>query len=414
VSTDNRVHMSISPAGWGLSPVSDDDHPYLSRLGLPQHELEERARRNTYDWLLGQFLDDEGAFPGHYDASQRTHSPPQTANLIAPFQLLAAHDRYQDGNLLEMAKRCSHWLNENMVETHPMSLILGGVRDTVKTHQLWTKYTADWVTLNLGLYDRSDDEEFLRRARQGSNFLLQSENHDFAPKYNDWDETWIKKGWQSFGRVVAALIALHEFTGDDLWLDRGCSWGEYGIGLQADNGCFYLLNDDYYNSDIAADEMRALIRLYWRTERKRFLRAAVRFADWHVENQLESGAWPLAVDRWGVAVGDYIGPGDVPNISISLLMCHQATGDVRYLASAVKALRYSMSRQVVPGRPYSDDPGACWGFWSWDPPYDYTMSSDQSTHHSRGYWFFLDYFATLEEDTKAKLADIEAVGTHEG
>jgi hypothetical protein len=124
---------------------------------------------------------------------------------------------------------------------------------------------------------------------------------------------------------------------------------------------------------------------------------------------MENGAWPLTVDRWGVAVGDYIGPGDVPNICISLLMCHQETGKIEYLTSAVRALRYSMSRQVIPDKPYSDDPRACWGFWSWDPPYDYTMSSDQSTHHVRGYWFFLDYFHTLEEETKAELADLVGV-----
>jgi len=409
MSNDNKVHMSISPAGWGLSPAGEEDHPYLSRLGIPQRELEERASKNTYDWLLGQYMDDVGAFPGHYKASNNFYSPPQTANLIAPFQLLAAYDRYQDDVLLEIAKKCSHWLNEKMVETHPMSLILGGVRDTVKTNQLWTKYTADWVTLNLGLYDRSGDEEFLRRARQGSNFLLQSQNHSFAPKYDDWDELWVNKGWQSFGRVVVSLIALHEFTGDEEWLDRGCQWGEYGLGLQSSNGCFYLLNEDYYNSDIAADEIRALIRLYWRTGRTKFLKGATRFADWHLENQMENGAWPLTVDRWGVAVGDYIGPGDVPNISISLLMCHQETGKIEYLTSAVRALRYSMSRQVIPDKPYSDDPRACWGFWSWDPPYDYTMSSDQSTHHVRGYWFFLDYFHTLEEETKAELADLVGV-----
>jgi hypothetical protein len=402
--------MSISPSGWGLSPSVEKNHPYLSRLNIPQPDqpdLEERARRNTYDWLLGQYMDDAGAFPGHYDASNNSYSPPQTANLIAPFQLLAAYDRYQDEKLLDMVKRCSHWLNENMVETHPMSLILGGVRDNVKTRQLWTKYTADYVTLNLGIYDRSKDEEFLRRALQGSNFLLQSQSHSFAPKYNDWDETWVEKGWQSFGRVVVALIALHEFTGDEEWLDRGCQWGEYGLGLQSNNGCFYLLNDDYYNSDIAADEIRALIRLYWRTGRKKFLDSATRFADWHLGNQLDNGAWPLTLDRWGIAVGDYTGPGDVPNIAISLLMCHQATSDIKYLVSGVKALKYSMSRQVIPGKPYSEDPNACWGFWSWDPPYDYTMSSDQSTHHVRGYWFFLDYFHSLEEETKTELVEIE-------
>jgi hypothetical protein len=50
------------------------------------------------------------------------------------------------------------------------------------------------------------------------------------------------------------------------------------------------------------------------------------------------------------------------------------------------------------GAPYVDNPNTHWGFWSWDPPYDYTMSADQSTHHTRGYWFFLDYMLSLPKN----------------
>jgi hypothetical protein len=35
------------------------------------------------------------------------------------------------------------------------------------------------------------------------------------------------------------------------------------------------------------------------------------------------------------------------------------------------------------------------------------MSSDQSTHHVRGYWFFLDYFASLSEEVQDQLIGLE-------
>ena len=54
---------------------------------------------------------------------------------------------------------------------------------------------------------------------------------------------------------------------------------------------------------------------------------------------------------------------------------------------------------------YCDDPNIQWGFWSWDPRYDHTMSSDQSTHHVRGYWFFLDYFLSLPDAVQATVAN---------
>jgi hypothetical protein len=398
--------MTISPRGWGLAPAGERDHPVLCELDLDRADLERRARENTFHWLTQQFDDDVGAFHGYYEARNRTFAGPQNVNLIAPFQCLAGFDRYQNQKLIDMARRAADWLHENMVETHPMSLVLGGVRDNIKPDQLWTKYTADYVTLNLGLWERLQDQTYLDRAVQSSRFLLQSQNHNFAPKYNHWHEQWISRGWHSFGRVIVAMIALQEFIGDSFWLESATGWAEHALRLQAENGCFHLINDTYYSSDMAADEIRGLVRVYLRTENRAFLEAALRFADWHVERQDADGSWPLSEDRWGVAVTDYKGPGDMPNIAVALLLAHKVTGEARYVAAAAKALRYSLPQQQLPdheGQPYDDDPATHWGFWSWDPPYDYTMSADQSTHHVRGYWFFLDYLLGMSDEELSAL-----------
>jgi hypothetical protein len=400
--------MTVSPEDWQLRcSRQEEESILLVGLGLPRQELEGRAYRNTNEWLINQFCHEVGAFYGYYDTRSRQFNPPQTANLIAPFQLVAAYDRYQETRFLDMARRCGDWLEYNMVEGHPMSLVLGGVRDNIRPGQLWTKYTADYVILNLALYRRLHEEEFLARAIRSSKFLVQSQNHQFAPKFDHEIENWVHRGWQSFGRVIVAMIALNDVTHDEDWLDRATLWADYGIRLQGADGCFYLIYDTYYSSDIAADEIRALTRIWWRTNRRKYLDAAVAFGDWHVQHQLPNGAWPLSVDRWGVTVGEYIGPGDVPNIAISMLMLHRATGDAKYLTSAVRAMRYSLSQQLVPaeGEPFSDDPNARWGFWSWDPRYDYTMSSDQSTHHVRGYWFLLDYFTSLDRRAQEQLLE---------
>ncbi len=404
-----EVHMSVSPKEWGLKPSTNEDCQLLTEIGLAQNDLEERARRNTSEWLPRQFNEDVGAFHGYYDPRNQSLAEPQTANLIAPFQLIAAYDRSQQDKSLHWAGRASDWLSLNMVDDHPMSLVLGGVEDTIKRTHLWTKYTADYVLQNLALYGRTHDERFFRRAIQSGKFLLQSQNHGFAPKYDHRLEVWLERGWQSFGRVVVAMMALHEFTGEEQWLDWAEAWAEEGLRLQDGDGCFYLVNNDYYSSDIAAEELRALIRVYWQTERSKFLEAAVQFADWHIDNQLPSGAWYVSIDRWGVPVSEYVGPGDVPNIAISMLMMHKATSDLKYLVCAARALKYSLTQQAVPGQctDYADDPNTHWGFWSWDPRYDYTMSADQSTHHVRGYWFFLDYFSSLKP--KVQQGMVEAV-----
>ncbi|MBI4721121.1 MAG: hypothetical protein HY770_07885, partial [Chitinivibrionia bacterium] len=196
------IHMPISPQGWGLEFAGVRDSPLLAKLGLAKEDLENRARNNTYYWLCRQFNNDVGAFHGFYDARSRNLTPPQNVNLIAPFQCLAAFDRYQDEMLLDMGRRAADWLDANLAETHPMSLVLGGILDNIKRDQLWTKYTADYVVLNLGLWERLQKEVYLHRAEQSSRFLLQSQNHNFAPKYDHWREEWFQRGWQSFGRVV--------------------------------------------------------------------------------------------------------------------------------------------------------------------------------------------------------------------
>jgi hypothetical protein len=62
------------------------------------------------------------------------------------------------------------------------------------------------------------------------------------------------------------------------------------------------------------------------------------------------------------------------------------------------AFRYSLSRQILPGSdaPYAQDPNLRWGYWSWDPYYDYTVSADQATHHARGLMFLLDAMSFID------------------
>ncbi len=388
----------ISPKEWGLIPCSNP-LPGLSAFGLDRDNLEERCYNNTYHWLLGTFDEDAGAFHGYYDARTDTLAPPQNVNLIAPWQLLAAYDRYGDEQLLHKAIRASDWLEENLVESHPMSLVCGGVRDNIKHNELWVKYASDYVTLNLGIWRHTNEARFLRRAKQSAQFILQAEYHHFAPKYDDWVQRWSETiGWQSLGRVIECFFLLANATGDDTWIEHAENWGRYGISLTAPDGCLYLIHHTYYSSDLAADVLRGFTFLYEELGATEFLYSARAFADWHIRNQRDDGAWMLTLDRHGNIVSDYVGPGDPPNIAIALLRLHQVTGDPSYLLAAIRGIAYSATRQALPGTdaPYNERERTHWGLWSWDPYYDYTMSGDQSTHFVRGIYFLLDYLNTLD------------------
>ena len=393
----------ISPQDWGLKPAGGKSHPTWTALGVALDEWEERGRKAT-QWLLRCWREDEGAFSGHYRLTDGYFEPPQLTNLIAPWQCLAAYDRYGDWDMLEKARRAADWMYANMTETHPMSMAVGGVRDSWCPEEAWTKFAAESLILNAGLYVRLREREYLRRAIHSARFLVQAELHEHAVKFNLREQHWVTRGWQSFGRVIEAFLYLSEVTGDGQWAERACAWGEYALTLQAPDGGFYLINDEYYNTDLAADELRALVFLYERTQRPQYLEAARRFADWHLHRQRPDGAWLLTIDRLGNPVSEYVGPGDIPNIAVAFLRLHRVTGEPRYLAGALKAMQYAIGQQVIPGcaHPYADCEAALWGYWSWDPYYDYTMSGDQVTHFARGLWFAVDYLASLTpEETRA-------------
>ncbi len=338
----------------------------------------------------------DGAFHGFYSAQNKSFAKPQTVNLIAPLQLLAAYDRYGEPDLIAKAESAADWFHDHFVKSHPMSIVQGGVRDPGR-NELWTKYTAEQVMLSLGLYARTHRQRFMERALLSASFLVQAQRHGFAARYNVDAEEWRRAGWQAFGRAAEALLGLYEVDGNTLWLSRARAWVEHGVQQQAENGCFYLIDADYYNSDLAADPLRALIFLYEATEGERFLAAAKRFADWHLAIQRPDGSWPMTIDRDGNIVCPVVGPGDIANIGISMIRLHRACGDARYLRAALKAIRYSLAVQVTPSssHPYRDDPNVLWGFWSWQPFFDYTLSGDQSTHHVRGMMIFTDYVVGL-------------------
>ena len=385
--------MIISPQDWGLAVADATSETVIPELGVSPAELDRRIRGTTYEWLSRQFDPQSGAFYGFYGAPDKRFEPPQTVNLIAPWQCLAAYDRYADAGVLDLARRAYEWFYSRFVISHPMSVVAGGVREQLPNGELWIKFAAEFALLSIGLFQRTQDETYLIRARQSASFLIQSGRHSFAPRYNLATDEWLTRGWVSFGRAIEAFLALGELTGEPRWDGYAKSWGEYALSLQQEDGSFYLINDDYFNTDLVADELRGLTMLYELTGRSDYWQAAERFASWLISHQRADGAWPMTIDRDGNVVVSIVGPGDIPNIGIALLRMHRCKQDPRHLEAAARAFRYSLAQQILPGsdQPYAGDPNVQWGFWSWDPYYDYTLSGDQATHHARGMMFAMDY-----------------------
>lgn len=391
-------YTTISPRDWGIEKADKDTKKRVKDImGVSYDKLEERWKKATYQFLLNNYNQDIGAVYGHYNPREQESKSPNLTNLIAPLQFLATYDYYHDIEMLIRAKRSADFVYKNMTIWWPMHMWQGGVKDTGEMDgKVWVKYTAELMLLNIAIFVRTEDEEYLRRARQHATFLKQAQRHNFKFVFDEKKQVWEDNGWKSFGRVIVAYLALYDITSEEKYLERARAWGQYGVELQAPDGCFYLIDNYFYNTDIAADEIRGLAYLYEITGDSVFLQSALRYADWHLEKQRDDGGWLLALDRDGEVVADVVGPGDPANIGISLLYLYEITGDSKYLDAVIKTANYSLKIQAVPGgsyQKYLDDPRVRWGFWSWDPPLDWTLCGDQSVHHVRGLMFLADYLA---------------------
>ncbi len=195
-----------------------------------------------------------------------------------------------------------------------------------------------------------------------------------------------------------SYIELYEATGEQKYLDEAIAWGDHGLSLQADNGCFYLLDGEFWNSDLTAPEMRGLLFLYELTGDIKYLDATARFADWLIEHQGTDGSWPIGIDTDNEVCAPNIGPGDMPNIALGMIRLHMHKQKDTYLQSAIRAVKYSLSMQAVEVSKYPvylDDDHVKWGFWSWDPLHDITLSGDQTVHHIRGILFLAYYLGNM-------------------
>ncbi|MCU6708741.1 hypothetical protein M6D81_08420 [Paenibacillus sp. J5C_2022] len=395
------MFQTISPQDWGI-PVPDEQGKEAVRqmLGLEYDDIQLRAKNAVYVFLDKLYNEKEGALHHYYRADNQYTSEMDSGNFLMAINYLTMYDRYGDGEMLRKAENCFLWAYHNYTEIHPMFTWQGGVRDGFKNNELYVKYTGDAFWTCLALYKRTKKEDYLFYASQFHNFLKQARKAGFKYKYDTNTYKWMDHGfcWRAFGFPVTAYLEFYELTGDERYLEHAIAWGDHGLTLQAEDGSFYLIDGEFWNSDLVAPELRGLVFLYEVTKEDKYLNAAKRFADWLIDHQREDGAWPIGIDSDGEVCAPNVGPGDMPNIGISMIRLHSQTQDRKYLDAAIRTIRYTLAMQAVEDGRYPihlDDPNVKWGFWSWEPLHDYSLSGDQSVHHVRGLLFISDYIGNL-------------------
>lgn len=391
---------TVSPSGWGLANQVPHSDAVTATLGLAYRDVVLRCRQAVYSFLDGLYNPDVGALHHYYRADTDYTSEIDSGNYLMTLNFLVMFDLFADDAMLERAISCFRYSVEHFTETHPMFFWQGGVRDGFRPREVWVKYTGDAFWAALALYRRTKDEAFMQEIYKFHNFFKRAREAGFRYTFDTELYTWKDTGnvWRAFGFPVTAYCELYEQTGDAAYLEHALAWGDHGLSLQAEDGAFHLLDGRFWNSDLVAPELRGLVYLWELTREAKYRDAATRFADWLLTVQRPDGSWPLGIDLDGEVCVHTVGPGDMPNIAISLIRLHAATQHHPYLQSAVRAVRYGMSMQACEGGAYPlhlDNPRVKWGFWSWDPLYDYSLSGDQSVHHIRGMLFLASYLGSM-------------------
>ena len=392
---------TISPANWGLPNLpTDKNDVIMNALGVTPEVIRERCKNAVYQFIDGLWNPEVGALHHYYRGDTKYIAEFDSGNFLMALNFLVMYDLYSDEEMLKRAVSCFRYSINEFTEKHPMFFWQGGVRDGFRPQEVWVKYSGDAFWLGLALYKRTRDESIYQDLLMFHNFFKRAREAGFKYTFDTTTYKWRDEGnaWRAFGFPVTAYLEFYELTNQEIYLENAIAWGEHGLSLQQTNGAFYLLDGQFWNSDLTAPELRGLVYLWEITKDTKYLDAASRFADWVLTYQREDGAWPLGVDRDGEVCVPTVGPGDIPNIALSLVRLHAATGVDKYLQSAIRAVKYGMSMQAFEGGRYPmylDDPKVKWGFWSWDPLGDSSLSGDQSIHHIRGMLFLSAYLVSL-------------------
>lgn len=388
----------INPKGQGFKDISEVNNEKIEKLfNHSKEELYSRVENCVYKFLNSLYNDEIGALHHFYRATDGHLDEIDSGNFLMVLNYLTVYDQNGDEDLLEKAASCYDYAYKNYASSsQPMFTWQGGVIDGFKNNELYVKYTGDAFIAANALYRRTKNERYLFDIKQYHNFFKQAKKNDFAYKFDTNTYKWSNKGfvWQSFGFPVCCYLEYYDITKDEKFLKEAIEWGNHGLSLQEPDGGFYLIDGEFWNSDLTAPELRALIFLYQVTDEEKYLNAAKKFADWLISQQSSEGAWPIGIDLEQEVCAPNIGPGDIPNIAISLILLHSITDEEKYLSAIIKAIKYSLLMQAVEDGKYPlylEDEHVKYGFWSWEPLLDYTLSGDQSVHHIRGILYAMSY-----------------------
>ena len=176
--------------------------------------------------------------------------------------------------------------------------------------------------------------DWLRRAQDVSGTGGVAGSYSFSYKGG-----WMPPYPETTGYIIPTFIEYARLTGESDFLDRAVRMGEWEMSIQLPGGG---LNEGMGINDIpsvfvSGQVILGWMALYHETERKDFLEAAVRAADWLLSVQDDDGKW-CRYTLYNISHTYY------SRVAWSLIEVYRITGEKRYLDAAEANVRWTMTQ----------------------------------------------------------------------
>lgn len=255
---------------------------------------------------------------------------------------------------LEMEYRYRSYGVRNNFDNYQSDLLKGGMDNTFdKNYRSHSKFLelVVGIELFLKMYDRTQDDCYLRLSKQYGDTLLTLQKADGSFGTEDFTVG----GWVTPG-AVSAMVELYRHTGAHQYISACEDAARYLLdsrheGGWSENPGSELISLTKWTTQGA---LYALIKMNQAKSNNSYLKDIILSADYLLSLQSERGFWSQYYSHGGGAIDriGYIDFSTTPGAIILLLMVYELTEDRRYLESACKAADWLVSVQEEQGMWY--------------------------------------------------------------
>lgn len=156
---------------------------------------------------------------------------------------------------------------------------------------------------------------------------------------------WLPSYPETTGYIIPTFLNYYHFASEEEYLRRAIKMADWLVSIQLENGAFqggFISAPPRPIVFNTGQALQGLIRIYKETQQNRYLKAALRAANWLKEVQDEDGSWRRFTFN-GIAHVYHT------RVAWPLLEIYELTSDETYMSAATKNIEWALSNQEANG-----------------------------------------------------------------